>query len=266
MKLCLIGYGKMGKAVEAAAIQRNHSIISRISPNNPASDFHEIHEHSLQNADVCIDFSHPKAVASNARSIVEKGKNLVIGTTGWDKNLEEIQNLSKKFPVGILYSANFSLGVNAFYRIIEHAAKLFQHFEQYDVSGLESHHKNKVDSPSGTAKFLSAILLKNLERKSTCVSNIENRAIAPQELHFNSIRCGCDPGTHTITFDSPCDSISLTHKARNRDGFAMGSIIAAEWLVNKKGLYTFRDMIDEFLQKGFSKDSQDQKQNIKIMQ
>lgn len=237
----------MGKSVEKAASLKNLEIVSRISPNNPEAEFKEINDEALKEADVCIDFSHPKAVISNAKETMSRGKNLIIGTTDWYKDIDKIKKLSKKHNVGILYAANFSLGVYLFAQILEHSSKLFQHFDEYDIAGLEAHHKKKIDSPSGTAKMLQNIILRNIQRKKKAIHHTHNKKILPEELLFTSLRCGSDPGTHSIVFDSDIDTITLTHKARNREGFANGAILAAKWIHGRSGLYTIDDMMLEII-------------------
>lgn len=247
MKVALIGYGKMGRAVEEAATEKNHSIASRVSPDTKGADFAEITKESLANADVCIDFSHPDAVIDNVKAVASQGLNLVIGTTGWYDRLDEIEAIAKEYDTGIIYAANFSIGVQAFCQIIEHAAKIFQKLEHYDVAGMEIHHNKKVDNPSGTAKVLGQILLDNIDRKKKLVNEMGNRAMLPEELHFSSVRCGSDPGHHSIHFDSNADSLILTHKARNRNGFAEGAVVAAEWIKGRKGVFSMQDMMHELI-------------------
>jgi len=203
LKVSLIGYGKMGKMVEKAALSRNHLIVDVLE------------------ADVCIDFTHPDAAVENIYRLAEQRKNIIMGTTGWYERLPEVEALVKKYQIGLLYSPNFSLGVNLFLRIVEEAAKRLLPFN-YHVAGVEWHHKEKVDSPSGTALAIA---------KRTGVP-----------VDFASVRCGSIPGKHELLFDSKVDQITLTHEARSREGFAMGAVQAAEWLQGKTGLYTMEDM------------------------
>lgn len=211
MKLALLGRGKMGTMVEKAAAVRNHEIVG------------------IQSADVCIDFSHPDVVLANIKMAAELKKNIVVGTTGWYEHLPDIKTLIEVKGTGFLYSPNFSIGIHLFMKIVSRAAELLNSHQEYDVGGCESHHNQKADAPSGTAKALTEIL-KNYYDKA-------------QNLQFSSIRCGHIPGTHTVLFDSPADSITLTHTARNREGFAQGAVCAAEWLHGKKGFYTLDDML-----------------------
>jgi 4-hydroxy-tetrahydrodipicolinate reductase len=224
MKIALIGYGKMGKLIEQAAKMAGHSICSIFSRNDPI----EFKAGGLP--DVCIDFSRAESVLKHVKQCIEHKTPLIIGTTGWEDNLGEVQRLVESSSIGCLYSPNFSVGVALFTQIVSQAAKLMSSLTEYDVSGVEYHHKLKADSPSGTAKALSRHVEKEMGR-------IES-------LHFSSIRSGYIPGTHTIHFDGPVDSITLTHTARNREGFALGAIKAAEWIIGKKGFFTMEDLLE----------------------
>jgi len=149
--------------------------------------------------------------------------------------------------IGLIHAANFSLGMNIFYHIVKESAKLIDQFDNYDISGLELHHNKKADSPSGTAKTLAEILLNNIRRKEKVTYEMVNRKIEPDELHFASVRSGSIPGTHKIIFDSTADTIELSHSARNREGFAIAAVIAAEWLHGKKGFFTIDDLMKDKL-------------------
>lgn len=240
MKIVLVGYGKMGRMVEDIAIQKGYSIVAKI---HSTSSLSSIHETSVKNADICIDFSTPEAAVSNIRKLANLKKNIVVGTTGWYSNLEEVKHIVKENQIGFIYSPNFSLGSYLFKRIVEEAACLINNFEDYDVAGQEIHHNQKVDSPSGTAKSIVNILLEKMKRKTIPVYHMIDRPIASHELHFPSLRCGSEPGVHSVLFDSPSDTITLTHQARNREGFARGALTAAEWVIDKQGFFTVDDMI-----------------------
>lgn len=240
MKIVLLGYGKMGRLIEEIALQKEHCVVAKVHPSGPLAT---IKDTILQQADICIDFSNPESALENIRTIAKMKKNLVMGTTGWYEHLEEAKNIVKQSGIGFLYSPNFSIGVHLFKNIVEKAAILLNHFDDYDVCGFEIHHNEKVDAPSGTAKSLVHSLLDKIERKTHPVYHLDNRPIASHELQFSSLRCGSAPGTHTVIFDSPADTITLSHQARNRDGFARGAVAAAEWLEGKKGFFTLDDMI-----------------------
>ena len=233
MNIAIIGYGKMGKEIEKLAKLKKISVISTIDPGNSGAKYKEINEASMKNVDVCIDFSVPKAVAGNVRRISSFRKNIAIGTTGWNDGIDEVKEIVKKTNIGLIYASNFSVGVNVFFRILENASKIISRIEGYDVYGYELHHNKKIDAPSGTAKTIEGILSKNLDKK--------------QKINFASVRSGFIPGTHVVGFDSSADTIELKHVARNREGFALGAIMAAEWIKNKKGFYSINDMMDEVM-------------------
>lgn len=223
LKLALLGYGKMGKSVEKAAIAKGH-IIDAIaaSPQDLASFDH---------ASVVIDFTKAESVVDNVHRAAKAGKNIVIGTTGWQKDLAHVKDLVEKYGIGAIYSPNFSLGVLLFLKLVKEAAKIISPHQDYDVGGEEIHHNQKKDAPSGTALVIAETLKKNWQGE------------APPQLEFSSLRVGQFPGTHTLYFDSPFDTIALTHSAKNREGFARGAIFAAEWIQHKKGLYTVEDIL-----------------------
>jgi 4-hydroxy-tetrahydrodipicolinate reductase len=248
MKIALIGYGKMGREVERVALAKGHEIAARIDPVSAERTATTISAQSLTDAAVCIEFSAPQAVVGNIEEAARLKKPLVVGTTGWYEHLSRVEGVVREENTGLVYAPNFSLGVNLFYRIAATAAALFNQFEEYDVSGLEIHHRRKVDSPSGTAKQLSQIVLKHFTRKKRVTSECLNRAIQPEEFHLVSARAGDFPGNHSLVFDSAADTIELTHSARSRAGFASGALLAAEWIVRHKGFYTFDQVLEELLQ------------------
>lgn len=229
LKLLLIGHGKMGKMVEEIALNKGHeicAIFKRDWPKN-ADDL-------ICLSDICIDFTHPDSVLQNVKRVAKAGGNLVVGTTGWYDHFDAVKNIVGSSDVGLLYGPNFSIGVAMFMKIVERAGALMAPHLQYDVGGFEIHHNQKVDSPSGTAKALS----KTLHAQGYAQGHAQG---APVE--FSAVRVGSFPGTHTVMFDSPFDTIALTHTTRNRTGFASGAISAAEWLHGKKGVFTFEDML-----------------------
>lgn len=225
MKIALIGYGKMGKLIEQKALDKGHSIIAVMDSKKPVSL--PSSKQAISHADVVIDFSTPDSVMGNLRAVADLKKNLVMGTTGWTDKLGEAERIVNASGIGFLHSPNFSLGVALFFKLMDKAASLLEPFDQYDAAGIEIHHKNKLDSPSGTAKLLSTRI--NAHRK--------------HPITFSSVRVGSVPGTHTVVFDSPADSITLTHTAHNREGFAGGALHAAEWLQGKKGIFTLDDLL-----------------------
>lgn len=236
----------MGKMIASLAAEHNCQISSIIDPHAEGY-FSEINAESLAGIDVCIDFSHPAVVLENMHNVIALKKQLVVGTTGWQDQLPQIEALVNEAGTGLLYGANFSIGMNIFSRIVADAVKYFDRFAAYDVYGCEMHHKQKADSPSGTAIELSKIILTNSSRKSSVLYDTANGRIDDSELHFTSLRAGKIPGTHTIGFDSEADSIELRHTARSRIGFAYGALQAANWIADKKGCRNINEMIAEIL-------------------
>lgn len=233
MKIALIGYGKMGQLIEQLATANGHQITARFS--RQLGTLRE-RPQDLAQADLAIDFSQATSVLNHLNICLSLGKPLVIGTTGWDEQLITAQQLVQQAKGSCLYSPNFSIGVYLFQQVMAYAASLFQNFSIYDVSGIEYHHKDKLDQPSGTAKALSQHLLHHMPRLHS--------------LDFSSIRCGYIPGTHTLHFDSPADTLTFTHQARNRNGFAQGALMAAEWLLPRQGFFKIEDMMQDYLQGG----------------
>jgi len=237
-KIALLGYGQMGKLIEKLAKKENCVVVAKIDPKLGTN----LTKKALGDAEVVIDFSLGKTVIENAKFVSSIGKKMVIGATGWDKKkLLEIKNSS------IVYGSNFSIGMNIFYEIIRKSAKKFNEVLQYDVCGVEYHHKRKIDSPSGSAKVLSDIIMQEMERKSMLCTESINRKIKPLELHFASVRCGDIPGRHSINFESPFDTIELIHTARNREGFAIGALKAANFIQNRTGIYEFSEVFKKII-------------------
>lgn len=242
MNIAIIGYGKMGKEIEAVARERNITVAKIFdAKNNP--DGSGLTKESLDRVDVCIEFTSPFSVLNNIHAIARAGKNVVVGTTGWYDKLSEVTQMVKKSKIALLYAPNFSLGVNLFYQIVYTAAKIFDRFEMYDVAISEIHHKEKADSPSGTALALGNIFTQNMHRKKEILHETAHSKIKPEQLHISSTRVGTVFGQHTVVLDSDADNIELTHRAKNRRGFALGALIAAEWLKGKHGVFTMKDVI-----------------------
>ena len=234
MKIGLIGYGKMGREIEAIARAQGDTIAQVFELGS------EVHSSALRDIDVCIDFSIPEAVLANIRAAVEARTAIVVGTTGWYEHLPELKAVVKESA--LLYSANFSLGMNYFFRIVRHAAALMNRAPEYDPYVHEVHHRQKIDSPSGTALRLAQILLNEIDRKKEMLGKPPEGKIDPATLHVTSTRAGVVAGTHTIGFDSEADFIELTHVAKTRRGFALGALAAARWLNGRKGIYTMDDV------------------------
>ena len=242
MNIALIGHGRMGKEVESLAAERGIKVLKIFtSRNNPSGA--GLTKESLKGVDICIDFSTPATVLGNIEAVVGAGKSMVVGTTGWHQQTEQVRILVKKHTVGFLCSSNFSLGVNLLMQMVLDIAHLIDRYPEYDVAIHEVHHRGKVDSPSGTALSLASIVLQSMKRKNTILHETPRATLKPEEVHVTSTRVGHIVGKHTVLFDSEFDSIELVHTAKSRKGFALGALVAAEWLKGKKGFYTMKDVI-----------------------
>ncbi|MDR2374908.1 MAG: 4-hydroxy-tetrahydrodipicolinate reductase [Treponema sp.] len=284
MNIAIIGYGKMGKFIESLALEQGYRVVAVVDPfYGPETSMHGApvyrtipemaagpggvgHAAGPDRAgpdyagpdpadrtgriDVALEFTRPDAVVANIKALAERRIPVVVGSTGWQDRLEEVEAAVRAAGSSLLWAPNFSLGVNLFYRIVACAAMLMDGFTDYDVAGYEIHHNKKADSPSGTAKMLVEIIMKNMGRKTQAVYETLNRPPRPEELHYGSLRLGAMPGTHTIVFDSPSDSIEITHRARNREGLVRGALMAARWLLRcdeagpvRQGVFTFDDVL-----------------------
>lgn len=249
MKIAICGYGRMGRLIEAVAKECRHDITAVIDPvsQDAAVTARVISKESLNAADVVIDFSIPATAVANMRDYASCGVSVVMGTTGWYDQMEAVRTIVESSGIGCIWSGNFSLGVNILFAIVEQAAEIMNRFPEYDCMVHEYHHKNKADSPSGTASMIGAILLNGLDRKDTLVTEMLRRPIGEHELHVSSTRGGEVPGTHIITFDSAVDSIEITHRARGREGFAAGAVKAAEWIEDRSGMFAIEDMMTSMI-------------------
>ena len=246
MNIAIIGYGKMGHEIENVAEGKGISAIT-IDPSAQDADYKEINEESMKDVDVCVDFTHPDSVIGNIEKVSEFGKNIVVGTTGWYDNMDDVKKIIEEAGTGLIWSGNFSIGVNIYFKMIENAAQIINKFDDYDVFVHEFHHNQKTDSPSGTAVMIGNILIDNIDRKKRVVTEELKRKIEPDELHISSTRGGSVPGTHIVGFDSAADTIELKHTARGREGFALGAVMAAEWINGKKGFYDINDLMKEII-------------------
>ncbi|MDR0908606.1 MAG: 4-hydroxy-tetrahydrodipicolinate reductase [Spirochaetaceae bacterium] len=240
MKIALVGYGKMGKLLAQKVREKGWEVSAIVDP---------FWEQGLKDiagikADIAIEFTRPDTAVNNLLKLAEEKIPTVCGTTGWYEKLPEVKAAFEKAGSKLLYSSNFSLGVNLFYKICEYAAALLDPMAFYDVAAYEVHHNQKADSPSGTAKTLAEKVLAKMTRKQRAVYEMLNRKPAPEELHFPSLRVGSMPGIHALVFDSPADTIEIKHTNRNREGLADGALFAAEWLARQgSGIYTLDDAI-----------------------
>jgi 4-hydroxy-tetrahydrodipicolinate reductase len=236
MKIALIGYGKMGKEIEKIALKRGHEIVCKIDVDNQ-QDFES---DAFRSADVAIEFTNPMVAYGNYLRAFKAGVKLVSGSTGWmAEHGDEIRRMCSEGGQTLFWSSNFSLGVTIFSAVNKYLAKIMNQFADYDVSMTETHHVHKLDAPSGTAITLAEGILSQMDRKDKWV---KERATAADELPIHSIREGEVFGIHTIRYDSDVDSITITHDAKNRGGFALGAVLAAEYTVNHSGFLGMSDL------------------------
>lgn len=231
MKIALLGYGKMGKTIEQIALQRGHEIVLKIDENSPDFD--------ITLADVAIDFSIPEAAFNNISNCLHNNVPVISGTTGWLVKLPEATQLCKQNNGAFIYASNFSLGVNIFFELNANLAKMMRKLEQYTISIEEIHHTKKLDAPSGTAITLAEGIINNSD-KENWVLGVTNQET---EIPITAKRIDEVPGTHTVTYKSDIDTLEIKHTAHSRDGFALGAVIAAEWLVGKTGVFTMKDVL-----------------------
>jgi 4-hydroxy-tetrahydrodipicolinate reductase len=230
MKIALLGYGKMGKVIERIALERGHTIVLKKGSNTTFED--------LDKADVAIDFSLPNCAVENISACLNNDIPVISGTTGWLENYNDMVALCNKNNGAFIYGSNFSLGVNIFFELNEYLAKMMKNLADYQVSIEEIHHTQKLDAPSGTAISLAQGIIKHTHYTDWTLENPSEK-----DIHIDAKRIENIPGTHSIFYDSKVDNIEIKHTAHNREGFALGAVIAAEWLVNKKGVYTMKDVL-----------------------
>lgn len=255
MNIAIIGYGKMGQMIEQIARRDGHTIVAIVDPAAPAPVGVRISKTiaeagTIETADAAIEFTQPGSAAANIEALAERKIPTVTGTTGWYGQMDEVTQAVAAAGSALIWSSNFSMGVNLFYRIAWYASRLMNAFPEFDAGGFETHHNKKLDSPSGTAKTLVQGVLSRIERKHTAVWETLNRRPAPGELHFPSLRVGSAPGKHSLFFDSPADTVEISHTARNREGFASGALKSAQWLAGppaRRGVFTIDEMLKDIL-------------------
>lgn len=230
MKIALLGYGKMGKTIEKIATERGHTIILKVDKEDTI--------YNLSNADVAIDFSIPSAAVNNITNCFNTGVPVVSGTTGWLEHYDTMIALCKEKKGGFIYASNYSLGVNLFFELNKKLAKMMAPIEGYDISMEEIHHTEKLDAPSGTAITLAEGIIENTKKKTWSLNEDKEDSIAIHAKRIDKV-----PGTHTVTYSSLVDDIEIKHTAHNRDGFALGAVVAAEWLVGKIGNFSMKDVL-----------------------
>ncbi|MCL4140071.1 UNVERIFIED_CONTAM: hypothetical protein GTU68_012260 [Idotea baltica] len=231
MRIALFGYGKMGKMIERIALERNHEIVARIDIDTIDIDFSQM--------DVAIDFSMPQSAFSNITKCLENNVPVISGTTGWLGKYEEAIKICEEKNGAFIYASNFSLGVNIFFELNATLARMMQNLSEYNISLEEIHHTQKLDAPSGTAITLAEGIVANSHYTGWELDGKEENRI-----QISSKRIGNTPGTHTITYESDVDGIEIKHKAHNREGFALGAVTAAEWIIGKCGVFSMRDVLN----------------------
>ncbi len=231
MKIALLGYGRMGKTIEQIAVQKGHEIVLKIDKSNV--------DYDITLADIAIDFSIPSAAFNNIANCINNNIPVVSGTTGWLDKFNDITTLCKTKKGSFIYASNFSIGVNIFFKLNEYLAEIIAHLNNYQVSIEEIHHTKKLDKPSGTAITLAEDILKHSSKENWSLNVTNNK----NEIPIVSKRIPDIPGTHSIKYESAEDTIEIKHTAHTRDGFALGAIIAAEWLVDKTGVFTMKDVL-----------------------
>ena len=236
MKIALLGYGKMGKEIEKIALERNHEIVLKIGIENLS----DLTIEKLSTADAAIEFSTPESAVENIRKCFTANVPVVIGTTGWLEKLEEIKKDCLDSGQTMLHASNFSVGVNLFFELNKQLAILMNSQADYDVQMEEIHHTQKLDAPSGTAITLAEDILKILNRKNSWTKVATSN---PSDIEIKSCRVENVPGTHTVKYTSEIDDIQITHTAHNRKGFALGAVIAAEWVFDKSGIFSMSDVL-----------------------
>lgn len=236
MNIALIGYGKMGKAIEEIALQRGHSVVLKIDEPN----IHDFTKENLSKADVAIEFTSPHSAYENIKKAISFGVPVVSGSTGWTERLDEMNKYCIEQNGAFIYASNFSVGVNIFFEINKRLAALMSPHDEYEIEMEEIHHTQKKDAPSGTAVSLAEQILGEINRKKRWVNE---KSKSPEELTIISKRIDPAPGTHTVKYTSPIDDIEIIHTAHNRKGFALGAVLAAEFIKDKHGVFSMKDVL-----------------------
>jgi len=251
VKIAIVGFGRMGHEVLSALVARGHTVSAIVEPTSqgasPASVYGEVTGESLAGCDVAIEFSLGEAVLPNAKAYAAAGCPAVVGTTGWTHQIDEVRAVVEKSGIGFVHGSNFSIGAHIFIAVSRYAASLVRNVDDYDLQIHEVHHRQKKDSPSGTALTLAEAVLDAVPRKRRIETGRLDRAPDPDELHVSSSRVGSVPGTHTLTMDSAADTIEVRHQARTRGGFALGAVLAAEWIVGKSGFVSVEAFVRALL-------------------
>ncbi len=246
MNIAIVGYGRMGHQIESVLLEKGITPKVKIDKFSKDADFNSVDSRSLAGIDIAIDFALPDDIMVRVEHYVKNGVSVVMGTTGWFDRIDEVKNMVGE-KIGFIWSGNFSIGVNVFFRLVKYASSIFDKLPDYDKLVYEIHHKEKKDSPSGTALMIGNMILEASSEKNSIVTSELNRKIADNELHVASVRGGYYPGTHSVQFDSLADTIELKHTARNREGFAYGAALASSWLYGKKGFFNIDDLMNSII-------------------
>ena len=246
IKILLVGYGKMGRMVEENVSSINGEIVKIYDPKIPEFNIN-LQEIDFSEISVAIEFSHPDSGFENVKNLLRSNIPVVSGTTGWFHRIDELKKEFNANTHTLIYGANFSIGMNLFYQIVELSSRLINQVNLYDVYGLESHHRKKADSPSGTARVLSEIIMNNIDSKDNAIYDLNNKAIDNNDFTFTSVRAGSIVGYHELGFDAEFDEIKLIHNAKNRKGFALGALYAARYAINNKGFLNFKEIFQQVI-------------------
>ncbi len=241
MRVALFGYGKMGKEIEAVLLEKGHSVSLKVNSNTHLNDL------DFSTTDVVIEFSTPQTAKSNIEFCLKNDLPIVVGTTGWYDHLDELSDLCQSKNGALLYGTNFSIGVNIFFKVNEYLANIMNHFKDYKCEVKEIHHTEKLDAPSGTGITIAQQIINQIDGyeqwENVTFDKVSNNKVLP----LASERLPNVPGTHIVKYENTIDKIELTHTAHNRKGFALGSVLAAEWLLNKKGIYEMKDVFNDII-------------------
>jgi 4-hydroxy-tetrahydrodipicolinate reductase len=252
VRYALVGYGRMGRAIDGIAGGRGHERVSIIDPGLGADGAHSgIDDDALEDVEVAFEFTHPEAAEANVVALLEAGVAVVCGTTGWDANSERVGHAVEGSKAGVVVAPNFSPGMNLFYALVREASRMMGTIGGYEPFVVETHHRAKRDAPSGTARNLADIM-QNAGGWDIHVGDPRGDALPRSTVHVASVRAGFEPGTHTVGFDGEHDVVSLRHRARGRGGFSLGAVLAAEWIVGRRGAHDFEEVLDDLLNKGDS--------------
>jgi len=243
----IVGYGRMGKEIERLSLENEDPVVWIVDEEDNTQG-NALANEIISKVDVCLEFTSPDVAAINVRRILSFGGKVVCGTTGWFHELSSIRPMAYSNGGGLVYGSNFSVGANLFARIVRDSSRLFASFPDYDVALHEIHHSGKVDHPSGTAFSLAEEMVRNLPGKDTVETALPNGAIDKNSLHVSSTRLGSFPGMHMVLFDSQFVTIEVRHTARSRTGFAMGALLAARWIADKEGVFSFEEVLSSILE------------------